>query len=198
MFGSVRRLAFNSDDMSISVSSWRKLFIAVSLIALDLTYFFRFIVFSEMPRFTIHGRWSDIWLYNGGWNGYVFLWGVLQNIWSMRLQECLANLVGNVILGKKLFVHIKSKNSPNFSRSEICNKFILKSPTIAAYVFSLWSISIIGETTNSEVLTLLTIDRFLPLKFHVPITFSLQNYGPFKNVSWFSQRYYGSHSHGRM
>ena len=62
MFGSVRRLVFNSDDMSISVSSWRKLFIAVSLIALDLTYFFRFIVFSEIPRFTIHGRWSDIWL----------------------------------------------------------------------------------------------------------------------------------------
>ena len=62
MFGSVRRLAFNSDDMSISVSSWRKLFIAVSLIALYLTYFFRFIVFSEIPRFTIHSRWSDIWL----------------------------------------------------------------------------------------------------------------------------------------
>ena len=62
MFGSIRRFTFNSDDMSISVSSWRKLFIAVSLIALDLTYFCRFIVFSEITRFTIHGRWSDIWL----------------------------------------------------------------------------------------------------------------------------------------
>ena len=39
--------------------------------------------------------------------------------------------------GKKLFVHIKSKNSPNLSRSEIFKKFILKSPTIAVYVFLL-------------------------------------------------------------
>ena len=160
MFGSVRRLASNSDDMSISVSSWRKLFIAVSLIALDLTYFFRFIVFSEIPRFTIHGRWSDIWLsIMEDEMATCFLWGVLQNIRSMRLQECLANLVGNVILGKKLFVHIKSKNSPNFSRSEMCNKFILKSPTIAAYVFSLWSISIIGESSNTNccIFTLLLL-----------------------------------------
>ena len=37
--------------------------------------------------------------------------------------------------GKKLLVHIKSKKSPNFSRSEICFRFMLKSPTIAAYVF---------------------------------------------------------------
>ena len=62
MFGSVRRLAFISDDMSISFSSWRKLFIAVSLITLVLTYFFRFIVFSEIPRFTTHDRWFAIWL----------------------------------------------------------------------------------------------------------------------------------------
>ena len=132
--------------MSISVSSWRKLFIAVSLIALDLTYFFRFIVFSEIPRFTIHGRWSDIWL--GIMEDEMTMclsWGVLQNIWSMRLQECLANLVWNVILGKKLFVHIKSKNSPNFSRSEICNKFTLfalKYLRVRFEVFtcSLWSI----------------------------------------------------------
>ena len=68
----------------------------------------------------------------------------------MRLQECLANLMGKVILGKKLFVHIKSKKSPNFSRSEICNKFILKSPTIPAYVFSLISISIIGESSDTN------------------------------------------------
>ena len=66
----------------------------------------------------------------------------------MRLHECLANLVGKLILGKKLFVHIKSRKSPNFSRSEICNQFILKSPTIAAYVFSRWIISIIGESSD--------------------------------------------------
>ena len=88
-----------------------------------------------------------------------FLWGVLQNIWSMRLHECLANLVGKLILGKKLFVHIKSKKSPNFSRSEICNRFILKSPTIAAYVFSLWRIAIMGESSdiNCCIFTLLLL-----------------------------------------
>ena len=33
-----------------------------------------------------------------------------------------------------------------------------------------------SETTNSKVLTLLIIDQFLPLKFHIPITFSLKKY----------------------
>ena len=78
-----------------------------------------------------------------------FLWGVLQNILSMRPHECLANLVGKRILGKKLFVHIKSKKSQNFSRSEICNRFILNSPTIiASYVFSLWRMAIMGESSD--------------------------------------------------
>ena len=35
-----------------------------------------------------------------------------------------------------------------FLRSEICNRFMLKSPTIAAYVFSLGSISIMGESSD--------------------------------------------------
>ena len=102
-----------------------------------------------MPRLTVHGRWSDMLLnIMEDKMDTCFLWGVLKNIWSMRLQECLANLVGKLILGKKLFVHIKSRKSPNLSRSEICNKFILKSPTIAAYVFSRWIISIIGESSD--------------------------------------------------
>ena len=33
--------------------------------------------------------------------------------------------------------HQVETKSQNFSRSEICNRFILKSPTIAAFVFSL-------------------------------------------------------------
>ena len=87
--------------------------------------------------------------YYGGRHGHMlFMRSFEKNISSMRLQECLANLVGKLILGKKLFVHIKSRKSPNFSRSEICNKFILKSPTIAAYVFSRWIISIIGESSD--------------------------------------------------
>ena len=88
-----------------------------------------------------------------------FLWGVLQNIWSMRLHECLANLVGKLILGKKSFVHIKSKKSPNFSHLEIYNRFILKSPTIAAYVFSLWRIAMMGEDSdiNCCIFTLLLL-----------------------------------------
>ena len=32
------------------------------------------------------------------------------------------------------------------------------------------------ETTNAKVLTLLIIDRFLPLKVHIPIFFSSENY----------------------
>ena len=110
---------------------------AVSLITRVRTYFCCFVECSEMPKLTVHGRWSDMLLnIMEDEMDTCFLWGVLKIIWSMRLQECLANLVGRLVLRKKLFVHIKSRKSTNFSRSEICNKFILKSPTIAAYVFS--------------------------------------------------------------
>ena len=135
----MKRLAFSNDDMSILESSSRNMFIAAPLIALVRTYFCLFVVFSEMPKLTIQGRWSDNWLRSMGDEMDTccfFMWS-FQNTSSTRLHECLANLVGNDIFGKKLLVHIKSKNSPNFSRSEICNRFILKSPTIAAYVFSL-------------------------------------------------------------
>ena len=130
------------------------------MIILVRTYFCCCLVFSEIHRLAIHGRWSEM-LLNIMEDEMVtcFLWGVLQNIWSMRLHECLANLVGKLILGKKLLVHIKSKKSPNFSRSEICNRFMLKSPTIAAYVFSLWSISMMGESSdiNCCIFTLLLL-----------------------------------------
>ena len=135
--------------MSMSVSSPLKLLMTVSLITLVRTYFCCFVACSEMPRLTVHGRWSDMLLNIMEYEmDTYFLWGVLKNIWSMRLHECLANLAGKLILGKKLFVHIKSRKSPNFSRSEICNKFILKSPTSAIYSFSRWIISIIGESSD--------------------------------------------------
>ena len=138
--------------MSIAESASRKSFIIVSFIVLVRIYFCRFVIFSEIPRLTTHGRWSDMLLINmEDEMATCFLWGVLQNIWSIRLHECLASLVGKVILGKKLFVHIKSKNSPNLSRSEIFSKFILKSPAIAVYVFSLWSISMIGESYDNAM-----------------------------------------------
>ena len=54
------------------------------------------------------------------------LWWVLQNTWPIKLQECLANLVGKVILGNKLFVRIKSKNSPSLSRAEMFSEWILR------------------------------------------------------------------------
>ena len=90
--------------------------------------FLSLLIFSEKPRLTICDRWC---------RGHVFLCGVLQNIWSMRLREYLAN-VDKVVKGKKSLVHMKSKNSSIFLHSDMCNKFISKSPTIAAYVFSLW------------------------------------------------------------
>ena len=43
----------------------------------------------------------------------MFVWskcGNLQNIWSMRVQDFFELRVGRVILGKKLLVHIRSKN----------------------------------------------------------------------------------------
>ena len=67
--------------------------------------------------------------------------------------------MGSVIFGKKLLVHIISKNSLNFSRSLICNRFILKSPTTVAYLFSLCNKSIIGESSaiNFEIFSLLLL-----------------------------------------
>ena len=56
MFGSVERLAFSSDEISIAESASRKSFIIVSFIVLVWVYFFHFVVFSEIPRLTTHGR----------------------------------------------------------------------------------------------------------------------------------------------
>ena len=129
------RITSSSDEISISESSSRKLFIVVSLITLVRTYCCCCLVFSEIHRLAIHGRWSEMLLnIMEDEMATCFLWGVLQNIWSMRLHECLANLVGKLILGKKLLVHIKSKKSPTFSRSEICNGFM--SPTIITWIKS--------------------------------------------------------------
>ena len=47
------------DKMSIAESSSRKLFIAVSLIALLRMYFCRFVVFFEIPRLTTHKSLSE-------------------------------------------------------------------------------------------------------------------------------------------
>ena len=77
----------------------------------------------------------------------------------MRVQDFFELRVGRVILGKKLLVHIRSKNSSNFSLSFICKRFILKSPTIAAYLFSFCSVLIIGEISsiNLSILALLLL-----------------------------------------
>ena len=163
----MKRLAFSNDDMSISESSSRNMFIAASLIALVRTYFCPFLVFSEMPKLTIQDRWFDNGL--SIFEDEMDTCGVLQNTWSIRLHECLAKLVGNVIFGKKLLMHIKSKNSPNFSRSEICNRFILKSPTIAAYVFSLWSISIIGKSSDMNCCMLMLLLLLRGGRYMLPI-----------------------------
>ena len=87
----------------------------------------------------------------------MFVWskcGDLQNIWSMRVPDFFELRVGRVILGKKLLVHFRSKNSSTFSVSFICKIFILKSPTIAAYLFSFWSVLIMGEISSINLSTL--------------------------------------------
>ena len=48
MFGSVERLAFSNDEMSIAESASRKLFIIVSFIVLVRMYFIRFLIFSAI------------------------------------------------------------------------------------------------------------------------------------------------------
>ena len=72
----------------------------------------------------------------GGRNGYVFL----MRSFAKYLVNEAARMPGKsgrkTYFGKEI-VLIKSQKSPNFSRSEICNRLILKSPTIDAFVFSL-------------------------------------------------------------
>ena len=100
----------------------------------------------RISSFTRHGKWSEILLIII--DEEMFVWSKcyeLQTIWSMRVQDFFELRVGRVILGKKLLVHIRSKNSSNFSLSFICKRFILKSPTIAAYLFSFWSVLIIDK-----------------------------------------------------
>ena len=85
--------------------------------------------------------------------------GNLQNIWSIKLQDFLANLVGKVILGRKPLTHIKSKKSPNFSLSWICKRFILKSPTIKPWDIFLEILSTIGEKSsmNTSILCIIIV-----------------------------------------
>ena len=179
VFGSIKRLAFSSDEMSIARNPSQSVFIIVSLIDLLRMYFCRFIpadtlrnndvvvtskrrhfdvitskwrrfdvittlllrhvfrgiVFSDIPRLTIH---DSIWRTK---RTCVFIRSFREYlIGGLHIGQ--ANLVGKFIFGRKLFVHIKSKNLPNLSRSECFNKFISKSLTIASYVFSPWSIFI--------------------------------------------------------
>ena len=74
--------------------------------------------------------------------------GNRQNIWSIKLHDFLANLVGRVIFRRKPFTHIKSKKSPNFSLSWICNRFMLKSPTITPWDIFLENLSTTGENSS--------------------------------------------------
>ena len=72
-----------------------------------------------------HGQWSDMRDFTTiGANVKLGL-GNLQYIWSIKLQDFLANLEGRVILGNKPCVHIKSRNSPYFSLFCIFSKSIL-------------------------------------------------------------------------
>ena len=50
------------------------------------------LILTQIGRFRIIGR-SQL----SNPSDLPCFWGVLQNIWSMRLQECLTNLVGDVI-----------------------------------------------------------------------------------------------------
>ena len=132
--------------MSEERSSPLKLWVAASDMTRFCIYLGLFGLSLRISSFTRHGKWSEILLIII--DEEMFVWskcGNLQNIWSMRVQDFFELRVGRVILGKKLLVHIRSKNSSNLSLSFICKRFILKSWTIAAYLFSFWSVLIMGE-----------------------------------------------------
>ena len=90
-----------SQDLHLVVTRYRfqkvclkSFFIAVSLIILVRKYFCCCLVYSEIHRLAIHSWWS-VMLLNIMEDEMVmcFLWVVLQNIWSMRLHECLDNML---------------------------------------------------------------------------------------------------------
>ena len=86
-----------------------------------------------------------------------FFCGILLNIWSIKQAVEMRTITcGQRDFGKNLFVNIISKNSLNVSRSLICNRFTLKSPTTVAHLFSICNKSTIGEgsTINFEIFSL--------------------------------------------
>ena len=90
--------------------------------------------------------------YRRGYINFLFMWNLTNHLIN-QAAGMRTITSGNRILGKKLLVHIISKNSLNFSRSLICNRFILKSPTTVAYLFLLCNKLIIGESSviNFEI-----------------------------------------------
>ena len=146
--------------MSDERSSTLKLWVAASNMTRFCIYLGLFGLSLRISNFTRHGKWSEILLIII--DEEMFVWskcGDLQNIWSMRIQDFFELRVGRVILGKIILVHIRSKNSSNLSLSFIYKRFILKSPTIAAYLFSFWSVLIMGpiSSINLSILALLLL-----------------------------------------
>ena len=134
---------FSCDEISIAERSSRNVFITESLIVLVV-----FLSLCSLPWYSQIDKTRQLIKYVAKWywgqNVHVFLWWVSQNIWSMRLNVWLANPARKVVLKKRLFAHIQS----NWSRSEICDKFVSKSPSNVAYVFSLWSTFVIEEISQ--------------------------------------------------
>ena len=104
---------------------------------LVLTYFSGSCFLFRILKLTTQGKWSDIALDTIDVKKSVrSLKGTLEHIWSIKRCARFVMRVGRVIVAKKLLVHIKSKISTYFSRSFICNNFILKS--ISSINFSMF------------------------------------------------------------
>ena len=111
-----KNIILNCDDISKERSSSLKLWVAASDMILFCMYLGRFGLSFRISSFTKHGKWYEMLLIMIAEE--IFAWskcGNLQNIWSMRVQDRFELRVGRVIFGKKLLVHIRSKNSSNFS-----------------------------------------------------------------------------------
>ena len=107
----------------------------------------------EFRIFPKHGKWSEMLLIMIAEE--IFAWskcGNLQNIWSMRVQDRFELRVGRVIFGQKLLVHIRSKNSSNFSLSFICRRFkLIEIADYRGIFIFLWSVLIMGDISSINV-----------------------------------------------
>ena len=108
----------------------------------------------RISNFTVHGIWSEMLL-------ILIAEGIVCVIWSAvncrTFYQCeyknALSCAWEVIFGKNYW-YPSNRKTRQISLSFFCNRFILKSPTVVAYLFSVGSVLIMGDisTTNVSIL----------------------------------------------